>query len=699
MKIAAEHCLGDMTVRYVLDEEMRVGMELYPTSRKKELARGKAYQIDPLVQWKKAGDAFPYGFANGLTMRNSESAFRMRWKEQRVEEDNLSKVIHTYLEDGEGGKICHTLSYRKQGQAISVQTEFQNLSNKTLTLEMLSSFSIGGITPFSEDEAANRIRVHKLRSKWSTEGRMETRTAEELLLEPTWSRHGVYSDKFGQAGSLPVRGYFPFAAVEDTEEHVVWAAALACPSTWQMELYRRDEALCMSGGIGDFDYGHWCKELHPKESFLTVEACLTVCTGNVDYAAQRLSSLWKKDMGDQELPVIFNEFCTTWGKPSHENISRILKLLRNRPIQYFVIDAGWYADPVKGWESNMGDWEIAKELFPDGMDAAVQEIKANGLIPGIWFEIETCGKDAEAYHMEEHLLKRNGAVITSGGRRFWDMRDPWTVSYLSEKVIDFLEEYEFGYLKVDYNESIGIGCDGAESLGEGLRQNMEATREFFRKIKKRLPHLVIEICASGGHRMEPSMLSLCDMVSFSDAHEEKEIPVIAANIQRLVPAGQSEIWAVFRKTDTIQRIVYSIVNTFLGVMCISGDIFDLRDIQWKWIDQGITFYRLVSHVIKDGMTQYFGTVQKSWRNLIGWQGIVRYSRSGDEVLCVLHRFGLDTREDMEIPLEGDFMIEAVYEEKNHGIQVEGRKLTAQMNLEYEAAAVYLVAKHAHVGER
>ena len=107
----------------------------------------------------------------------------------------------------------------------------------------------------------------------------------------------------------------------------------------------------------------------------------------------------------------------------------------------------------------------------------MDEIKENGLIPGIWFETETCGKDALMYQNQEHLLKRNGQVITSGGRRFWDMRDPWVIDYLEKKMIDFLEKYGFGYVKIDYNESIGIGCDGAESLGEGLRQSIRGTQD------------------------------------------------------------------------------------------------------------------------------------------------------------------------------------------------------------------------------
>ena len=689
MKILSEYSLGDMSVRYVLAEDGQGGMELYPASMKPFIKEGRRYQVDPLVQWKKEGDAFPYGFANGMTMRNSETVSRMEYKEQKVEQSEEGICVTTVLEDALGSEILHILRYKNGDPALWVSTGIRNLGKKPIVLEFLASFSVGGITPLAEDEAVNRLIVHRIRSKWSAEGRLETRTASELLLDPSWSRHGAYSDKIGQKGSLPVRGYYPFEAVEDTKENVVWAACLACPSSWQMELYRRDDALCMSGGIADYDFGHWRKELRPGEYFRTAPACLTVCRQNVDSACQRLTQMWKKEDGQKELPVIFNEFCTTWGKPSDENISRILTALGSRPFQYFVIDAGWYADPVKGWESNMGDWEVSQELFPQGLKATVDKIKDAGFIPGIWFEMEICGKDSKAFWFEDHLLKRNGKVITAGGRRFWDMRDPWTQDYLSQKVIGFLEYYGFGYLKADYNESIGIGCDGAESLGEGLRQNMQAAQDFFRKIRDRLPDLVIEVCASGGHRMEPSMIELCDMVSFSDAHEEKEIPVIAANVHRMIPPGQSEIWAVLRAEDTGKRIVYSMANTFLGVMCLSGDVHTLSEGQWKLVDRGIEFYKAVSHIIRDGNTCFYGTEQNSWRCLEGWQGIVRYSHDHQEALCVIHRFECQQNTKVSLPVGEGYRIKMAYEELDHQIRLDNGSLTLEFEQDFEAVAVYL----------
>lgn len=150
----------------------------------------------------------------------------------------------------------------------------------------------------------------------------------------------------------------------------------------------------------------------------------------------------------------------------------------------------------------MGDWNVSPELFPSGLESIVQQIRSCGMIPGIWFELENCGPLAEAYTWERHLLQRDGIPITSGQRRFWNFRDPFVIEYLSEKVIDFIKKYDFGYLKVDYNETIGIGCDGAESLGEGLRLQMEAVQNFFRRIRREIPHLVeIRIPTASGFQI------------------------------------------------------------------------------------------------------------------------------------------------------------------------------------------------------
>lgn len=114
-----------------------------------------------------------------------------------------------------------------------------------------------------------------MRSHWSAEGRLVSEPAEDLQLEPSWKPSSANSLRFGCVGSLPVRGYVPFCGVEDTVRQITWAAATTQGSSWQMELYRRDNGLSLSGGLADAEFGAWSKTLAPGERFIAPKAVLT----------------------------------------------------------------------------------------------------------------------------------------------------------------------------------------------------------------------------------------------------------------------------------------------------------------------------------------------------------------------------------------------------------------------------------------
>ncbi|NLI21947.1 MAG: alpha-galactosidase [Clostridiales bacterium] len=681
--LLSEIILGDMAVQYHLDDEtQRVGLQLMPQGMQ-ERAQAKRQELDPLVQLMIQGDGFPNGFANGHTLRNGSTVNRFRYAGQTVAQAQNLRHIVTTLRSEDGQQVTHTLTHDRRFGGVQIVTAYQNNGDRPVTLSLLSSFCLGGLTPFIAGDAPESLVIHRLRSRWSNEARLESIPAEDLQLEPSWSGYGVACERFGQTGSMPVRRFFPMVVVEDTRSHVFWGAQLACPSSWQMELYRRDDALCVSGGLADEDFGHWQKTLLPGEAFTAPAATLSVCAGTLDDLCDRLTAMHSRPLErlamPARLPVVFNEFCTTWGNPSSGNIRRILSLLRGRDIDYFVIDSGWYADEVKGWEANMGDWDINGRLFPDGLEATVAEIREAGLKPGIWFEPEVCGQDARAFQETRHLLRRHGAPITVGKRRFWDLCDPWVQAYLKDRVVGLLRRYGFSYVKIDYNDSIGIGCDHPDGPGEGLRLNQLAARDFLASIPEALPGIVLENCSSGGHRLEPSFLGISQLSSFSDAHEVREIPIVAANLHRAMLPRQSLIWAVLRKQDSPKRLAWSLCATFLGVMCLSGDVYDLSEAQWSIVEEGIRFYRMVSPIIEDGVSLRHGPAVASYRHPKGWQALERTTRDGKEKLIVVHVFD---REEVaiDLPLDGAYRIHAQFGDASCRAAVrEGRLALALAN--------------------
>lgn len=283
-------------------------------------------------------------------MRQGSSVYGFTWKEQKVTERESGKEICTVLADARGFLLEHHLSWQEGDSFVRCYTVFQNESGRTAEIDMLSSFSLGKISPFVGSKEEGCLYMHRLRSVWSMEGRLETRVVEDLQLEPSWGGHAPRCERFGQAGSMAVNGFFPYLVMEDRKSDLFWGAMLAHNASWQIEVYRRGDNISISGGLADRELGHWLKQIGNGERFVSPEAILSVCRGGgIDWISQRMTQAMEKaaDNGpesEQSLPIIFNEYCTTWGCPSHENICAILDAVKDKGLSYFVIDCGWYKE-------------------------------------------------------------------------------------------------------------------------------------------------------------------------------------------------------------------------------------------------------------------------------------------------------------------------------------------------------------------
>ncbi len=684
---------GDMTVHYGVDAHEVPGMSITPTHLNEKIAVRRndinseqgigplheVFKVDfpactqsNLVQLKVVGDAHPGNFSGGSTMTNSASTKNLQFIKQGKENRDDGFAIVTELADARGLRAVHTVICRDNQPFLEVFTEVENGSVQPLTMEMLASFCLGGLSPFQRDDGSQKYKVHRFLSNWSAEGRHEARLVEELNLEKSWSGHGVRSLRFGQAGSQPVKGFFPFVALEDREHHVLWGAQIANPGSWQLEVFRQSDVLNLCGGLADREFGHWMKTLEPGDRFRTPSAILSCCEGDIqDMTGRMLRYQHLNDemlpRSEQHLPVIFNDWCTIWGQQTDKLLAILADRLTGIGVDYLVVDGGWSEDQP-GIQNGIGDWNISTVKFPDGFKGLMASLRQKGFVPGLWFELENCTAGSKLYEMTEHLLHRDGFVMQAGDRRFLDFRDPWVHEYLGEKVIRMLKENGITYLKTDYNDTIGLGCDGAESLGEGLRQHLEGVQRFYRRMREEIPELVIEICSSGGHRLEPSWMDLGSMGGFSDSHEGLDIPVIAANVQSMITARKNQIWAVLRKEDSIERIYYSMAAAFMGRMCLSGDVHDLDENQMTAVKDGIAMYHQVKGAIKNGLSRRCGSKQLSYTSPEGWQAVVRTAAGGAEAFAVIHTFK-NSPGSILVPLNGSWKVIDCYKQDQIEVSV------------------------------
>lgn len=652
----AKQKFGDMTALWYKKENL-ITFSLIPDGMEAEIADHRiknesnceAVNQESAVQFKVSGDAFVSGFSAGVSMRNSESISHLQEPELNLSE----KGAEIIQKDDRGLLFRQVYQWKKDSPLLKISTSVENSGTEDIELEYFPSFSLGLLSLFQPDDGPDCYEVFRWLSNWSNEGRMECCAAEEHGLERSWSGGGVRSLRFGEQGSMPVRGFFPQIGFRDKKAGVCWGCVLDADASWELELSRKLDFFNLSGGYADREFGQWIKVLKPGEKLASPDAFVSCVRGDIESLQDRLVRSCEGYLPESEkdLPVMFNEWCTTWGKPYPENLLPIADRLAGRDIRYFVLDAGWFKnDANDDWSNAVGDWNVSPQYTPFSLKDFVAELRKKGFIPGIWFELEIATRTSRLFREHpEMFLKLDGKILRSGDRSFLDFRRPDVQAYLKRKVIDFLKENNIGYMKVDYNAPIGIGCDGAESKPEGLRLHMESVGEFYRLLRKELPDLVLEICSSGGHRLSAPWMRRGCMGSFSDAHEGEEIPLIAANTAGLIPVCKNQIWAVLRTSDDRKRLWYSLSAGFLGRLCLSGNIAELTPEQNSLVDEAIALYRKAVPVLKDGKNHLHREIVHSYVHPRGYQWFERTNEHWK--LIVLHTFG-NAPETVEIPLKG-----------------------------------------------
>ena len=217
--------------------------------------------------------------------------------------------------------------------------------------------------------------------------------------------------------------------------------------------------------------------------------------------------------------------------------------------------------------------------------------------PGLWIEPEIVGIRCEEmlnYYDDDCFLQRNGHRIAVMNRYFLDYRNEKVRAYMSETIRRMVEDYGADYIKLDYNEDLGIGTDkDSDSFGEGLEQCARAYLCWIDEMRARFPHVLFETCSSGGMRMDYETLKHFSIISTSDQVHYRNYPYIAANITASALPEQAGVWSYPVDVDlfdpnhpektnarvTRERVVFNMVNAMLTRIHLSCNVFKLTEQQ------------------------------------------------------------------------------------------------------------------------
>ncbi|MFQ8706814.1 MAG: hypothetical protein ACLR9T_12210, partial [Thomasclavelia sp.] len=169
-KILATYNSQDMQICYLRGVDRNghevVGLRIIPISMIDQII-DENDDIEPLIQIKLVGDDYPFNYSQGRTMRNSETTFKLKYQFQEKIIKDTHYTIITHLYDDRGIDYQHYLSFDIGSSAINTFTKVINRTNKNIKIEMISSFTLGSITPFTKGLAKESLLMHQFKSTWA----------------------------------------------------------------------------------------------------------------------------------------------------------------------------------------------------------------------------------------------------------------------------------------------------------------------------------------------------------------------------------------------------------------------------------------------------------------------------------------------------------------------------------------------------
>ena len=512
--------------------------------------------------------------------------------DERNEWGRILKIYTKDLQTGLAGEMVY--QFYNDIPLVRCRNILKNEGQRALGLEVVSTFVQSGIA----DEQKEDIRLLIPHNSWQEELQWKETPVNQLGCH-VFPKGGQSNKRIQMrsVGSWSSGEYLPMGCMRNVSRQTMHFWQIEHNGGWNWELIEdRGKLKLVITGPGEVDH-HWWKLLEPGENFESVSAAIGAVKGGVDEAFCALTGyrrmLRRKNKDNETLPVIFNDYMNClWADPTTEKELPIIDAAAEIGCEYYCIDAGWYTDGR--WWPSVGEWIPSKNRFPNGLKEVTDYIRAKGMVPGIWLEIEFMGTQcAMAEKVDKSwFFRRHGVPVIDRERYHLDFRNPEVQKYARSVIDRLIKEYGIGYFKIDYNCNAFLGTEyEADSFGNGLLEHNRAYLKWLDNIFADYPDVVIENCSSGGMRMDYAMLARHSIQSTSDQTDYLNYASIATNAPTAVTPEQAAIWSYPIEGADEEQIIFNCVNACLMRIHQSGNMELLSEEKKNIVRQGLAFYK------------------------------------------------------------------------------------------------------------
>ena len=305
----------------------------------------------------------------------------------------------------------------------------------------------------------------------------------------------------------------------------VYGGALAWSGNFKLS-FELDEpgVLHTSAGINDFASEY---DLDSSLVFQTPDMVLT-CSARGKGQVSRNFHDWSRKYalahGDTLNPVLLNSWEGAYFDFDEKTLTDMMDNAANFGIELFVLDDGWFGNrfPRNDDNAGLGDWQVNSKKLPRGIGYLADYAVSKGLRFGLWIEPEMVNPNSEL--AQEHPEW----VVKSGRRDITVMRNQWLLDMTNPAVQDFVVQTfdeitamspNITYIKWDANrhvENVGSEHLPADRQTHFWYDYVKGLYAVYARIREKHPDIEIQLCSSGGGRVDFGALKYHDEFWTSD---------------------------------------------------------------------------------------------------------------------------------------------------------------------------------------
>ena len=412
------------------------------------------------------------------------------------------------------------------------------------------------------------------------------------------SRRGIT----GTASNPAIMLYEPGATEERGR---VWSCLLSYSGNWVIRTQKTALGTTrVVAGIHDFDY---LIHLTAGETWQSPVLYLQYTADGIGQCSRTWHAFLREHVCRKRpaRPVLYNSWEATYFDVKCDEQMALADRAARLGCERFVVDDGWFGERNSD-KAGLGDWQLNKEKFPDGLGKLIHHVNELGMDFGIWIEPEAVNPDSRLYRAHPDWVYHTDTQVPITMRNQYElnMSLPPVQEYLKKCIRDLLSTYDIRFIKWDMNRALtdldSPFCDEPRTLWQS---HVYGVYSLWRMIRDEFPEVELETCAGGGNRVDAGSLSLTDEFWTSDNTDPYDRLKIQYGVSQFYPMGKAMCWVTETadgKSPSRNPLRFRFHSAMCGGLGIGTDIRGYSEEMMEEAAGYIAEYKKVRDIIADG---------------------------------------------------------------------------------------------------